>query len=487
MTDAGKANGGPGGLTKLPTHIRNFDDILRGGLPKGRTTVINGGPGTGKTVLAMECLCRNAMAGMGGLFLSFEEDPQRLRDNFASFGWPIPDLEARGMLTLLHSDLPYLAITAGEMDVQGMLALLSYHADNGVEMIVIDAVDVLLQVFPKPYDALQALQQLLHWLVKRGLTVLITSKADNRGKQHNIVLDYLVDCVIYLDQRIDTQMRTRRLRVVKYRGSGFLSNEYPYVISAEGIALIPINAVAVVDVPKEQRIGSGVDGLDEALGGGLWKGAGLLVSGPTGSGKSTLGCCFAAGRAHAGEKVFHVSFEEAPQAMISWTHGIGIDLAAPIRAGTLQMIALAPELQGPDAHLLAIVNQIERWQPEHFVLDPISALLRMGSPDAAFDFVVRLLGVCRSRGITCLFTKDAASDVLTPRFTGRGISSLVDAIVSIRYQEVGQHIRREVCVVKHRGSDHSHTWHEMTISHEGVTVGAEPSADVPSQSGRQDP
>ncbi|MFP4355456.1 MAG: circadian clock protein KaiC [Phycisphaerae bacterium] len=456
-------------MDKIPTRIRNLDKILAGGLPAGRSTVIIGKPGTGKTMLAMEFLARNAAHGLPGLFLSFEEHPGRLRDNFASFDWGLADSQQKGDLVLYHSDLPHVAIANGQINIDGLLAILQSHLDKGIKLLAIDSIDVLLGLFEPEQDS-KVLLRLQEWLRENGVTAVFTAKGDEQNLQQYGYLSYVADCVIHLDQRMAEQVRTRRLQVIKYRGSNFLSNEHPFVFTQKGMAFLPVNSVVYTGSSSQQRISTGVAGLDKSLDGGLHKGSTTLIAGPTGSGKTSLAAQFAVSAAARGQKTLMISYEESYDDLQNRMEGIGIDIQRCRQQGTLDVMNLVPEAKGVDEHLIDAVDRIESLRAEHLILDPVSALVRMGSGAAAFDFMIRLLGFCRSGGVTTLLTQDVAGDRIKPSLSGRGVSPLVDSIIRLRYREVDLRLHRELVVVKSRGSSHSHAYHGLGVGSQGLSV-----------------
>jgi len=459
------------GIPKVATGIRGLDRVLDGGLPAGRTTLFNGGPGAGKTVLAMEFLYRGAAAGSPGLFVSFEERVEDLRANAAAMGMDIAAMERAGTLTCMHADVPHQTIKAGEFDIQGLLAILDGRARAlRTDRIVLDAVDVLMRVFDDPEREREELYALYDWLRDRGMTAVLTVKSSPEEIQNYPFLDFMADCVLLLDQRMMGQIRTRRLTVVKYRGSGFLSNEHPYIISENGAALIPVSSMTLAQAVLDERLSSGCQALDEALGGGYRRGTGILLAGASGTGKTTLASSFTQNACRRNQKVLFLNFEQSRDVFFADMAAAGIDLRSAASGGWLRVIDRLPEATGVDQHLLAVLDEIDAFGPAHLVTDAISACRRMGSEEASFDFLLRLLTTCRSRGITCLFTNQTSPEEAVSSVCGAGISSLVDTLVALQYVDDGRELRRRLVVVKSRGTRHSMAYHRLFIGDDGISV-----------------
>ena len=461
-------------IPKIATGVRGLDRILEGGLPRGRTILLSGGPGTGKTALAMEVLYRGALAGEPGVFVSFEERIEDLRANAAAMGMDIAGCERDGTFRCVHAEIPHRAVRAGAFDIQGLLAILKGHVDAlGAKRIAIDAVDVLMRIFGDPEREREELHVLHDWLRDRGLTALITAKAETDRNPKYPFLDFMADCVLFLDQRIVGQVRTRRLNVVKYRGSAFLSNEQPYLITPRGIVLIPVSSMTLQRPVSGERVSSGNRRLDALLGGGFARGSSVLVTGTSGTGKTTVACTFAFEVQRRAEKVLFVGYEESEDALCANMRSVGLDLSSAIEGGGLRIMTALPEAAGAEQHLLNILDALDAFAPDHLVLDAVSACERMGSERAAFDFLVRLIATCRARGILCLATNQNLEKETIGAISGAGISSLVDTLVALHYADDGRALSRRLMVVKSRGSSHSHAYHPFRIGEHGLELEAE--------------
>jgi circadian clock protein KaiC len=460
-------------IPKVPTKIAGLDEILEGGIPCGRTTVVSGGPGSGKTVLGLEFLCRGAMAGEPGVFVTFEERAAAIRLNALAMGWDLADLEKAGKIAIIEARLPGEEIVCGDFDIQGLLAILNGHVKRiGARRIVMDALDVLLRIYDDLKHERNELSRLHNWLTDHGLTSILSVKTrhgDNQESQYEF-LDFMADCVIRLDHRVVGQVATRRLRVIKYRGSGFGTNEYPYVFGEHGIVLFPLTTAELTHQPLGTKISTGLKGLDVMLDGGFRLASCVLISGNSGTGKTTLASTFAQAACQRGERVLYLNFEESKEAMISGMLSPGIDLRPSLRDKTLIVQTATPESTGSDNHLNRVMETIARFKPDHLILDAVSACIRMGSKQAAFDFMMRLVSVVKERGITSILTNQIGNGVDNndEELSGIGFSSIVDAVVQLRFVETDEEMLRQILVIKSRGSAHSNRRQLYFITDRGI-------------------
>lgn len=460
-------------IARAATGIRGLDEVLFGGLPRGRITLIHGGSGCGKTVIALEALYRGALAGEPGVFASFEEDADAMRENAASLGWDLAGLERSGLLRMFHGDVPQNLVRAGEFDITGLLAILDRElARTGARRLAIDALDVLLRLYSDPDQRLQQLHALQGWLRSHGLTSVLTAKALSTDGRSADPLEFMADCVIWLDQRVVGQIATRRLRVRKFRGSAFHSNELPYLITTGGTVLMPISTVALGDRPLGEPASTDRPELDTILGGGIRRNACVLVAGATGTGKTTLVSTIAAAATARGEHVLYVSMEEAVEPFATAMGAAGIDLRPALRAGTMTFLAIAPEAAGIEDHLLHVLLTMDQVEPRFVIFDAISALQRGADPKAALDFVVRLHNTCKQRGITFLLTNQIGAGDAGAMLSGIGVSSLVDTVVLLELVRFPARLERRLSVLKSRGGPHSQAIHGFAISDRGLVVSA---------------
>ncbi len=460
-------------IPKVPTQIAGLDQILEGGLPRGRTTLVCGGPGSGKTVLGLEFLCRGAMAGEPGVFVTFEERAEAIRLNARSMGWDLAALEKAGKMAILEARMPGEEILAGDFDIQGMLAIVGGHATRiRARRVVMDALDVLLRIYDDLKRERNELSRLHDWLTDRGLTSVLSVKTHHDDAKHVSqyeFLDFMADCVIRLDHRVVGQVATRRLRVIKYRGSGFGTNEYPYVFGERGIVLFPLTTAELTHQPLGTKVSSGLKGLDLMLDGGFRRASCILISGNSGTGKTTVASTFAQAACRRGERVLCLNFEESKEALISGMLSAGIDLRPPVRARKLLIQTALPESMGSDDHLIRTMEAIDSFKPDHLILDAVSACLRMGSEQAAFDFMMRLISIVKERGITSILTNQIGASIGgDEELSGIGFSSVVDAVVQLRFVETNQEVNRQILIVKSRGSAHSNRRQSFVITDRGI-------------------
>lgn len=462
--------------------------MLEGGFPRGRTTLTIGGPGSGKTVLALQFLCAGAMAGEPGVFVTFEERVSAIRQNAMSMGWNLAELEKAGKVVLVEARLSGDEVTTGSFDIQGLLAIVGGHAKRiGAKRIVMDAVDVLLRVFPDQRSERNEMYRLHEWLIDRGLTNVLTAKAlQNEGASRYEFLDFMADCVVRLDHRVVGQVATRRLRVVKYRGSGFGTNEYPYVIGGRGITLFPLTKTELDHKPLGPKVSSGLAHLDTMLKGGYRRASCVLLSGSSGTGKTTMASSFVLSACRRGTKVLYLSFEESSEAIVNAMRSAGIDLRPAVRARKLLFQTALPESMGSDDHLIRALHAIETFKPEHVIVDALSACFRMGSEQAAFDYLMRLVGAMKERGITSIMTNQInCQEGSDEELSGIGFSSVVDAVIQLRFTESNQEITRQVLVVKSRGSAHSNRRQSYVITDRGIEFPDSPRPVPTEQHGRK--
>ncbi len=461
------------GLRKVPTHIAGLDDILNGGFPEGRTTLLLGGPGCGKSVLGLEFLYRGAMDGSSGIFVTFEERAEALRRNASGFGWDLESLEKGNTLFVLDAHPDPETILSGDFNLKGLLAIIGGKAaEMGARRIVIDAVDILLQLFGDPKRERSELYALNEWLTEQGMISIITSKGTGEkglSSQYEF-LEFMADCVLHLDQRVIEQVTTRRLRVIKYRGSGFRSNEHPFIISDEGLIAIPLSTISLKHKILGPKITSGHARLDTILDGGYRRGACVLISGTSGTGKTSLACTFVKAACGRGERVLYAGFEESEESLIANMFSPGIDLRPAVKAGTLEFITAMPEAMGAEEHLMHAIKAIRQFQPDHMVVDAISSCSRMGTEQAAFEYLMRLINTCKQKGITLVLTNQTKGFQEEHEISGIGISSVADTVIFLRYMDIGGELNRAILVLKARGTNHSNQYRELLITDHGIDI-----------------
>lgn len=460
-------------IAKTPTRIHGLDDILHGGLPTGRVTLVGGGPGTGKTVFGLEFLYRGALSDEPGIFLTFEESADNIRRNAAAFGWDLAALEKSGRLFVMGGGLDPQVLVSGDINLVGCLSIIAGKArELGARQVVIDALDVLMEYFDDPVREKREILALQNWLVEQGMTTLLTTKAakERRGPAAYDYLDFMADCVIHLDQRIQNQVNTKRLQIIKYRGSGYGSNEYPYIVAPDGLFFHGVSDMWLRYAPSGTRVSSGHEDLDAILGGGFIQGSAVLLSGLTGTGKTSFAATFARAASDKGRKVLYVNFEESRDSLVAGMRSIGVDLGGAIEGGALRVLAEMPESKGIEEHLYDKIKAIEDFAPDHLVVDAISACKRIAGEKASFDFIMRLVNYSRLRGITAILVNQADSLTGDQEISGIGVSSIIDTIVLLRYEGRGDETRRRLQVLKSRGSRHSRRWHGFSLTDAGIRI-----------------
>ncbi|MHB8483220.1 MAG: circadian clock protein KaiC [Nitrospiria bacterium] len=462
------------GIPKIPTGIDGLDLVLGGGVPAGRMTLVSGGAGSGKTMVGMQCLLHGADAGEPGIFVMFEERAAAVRQNTLARGWDLAPLEKKNKLCLLDARLSPETVVSGDFSIKSLLAILDQKTRAmKARRIVIDAVDALLYLYDSPLRERQELYTLHEWLLDQGLTTIMTVKTIPQKESYSryAFLDFMADCVIHVDQRVTAQITTRRLRVIKYRASGYGRNEYPFVINQDGISVIPITSNMLQHVPPGPRVSSGHARLDDVLAGGYKRGTSILIVGTAGSGKTTLACVFVQAACLRGERVLYLNFEESVESMVSAMLSPGLALGPLIKNGILMVRSYLPEAMGVEEHLFHALKAMDEFQPRHVVVDAISACKRMGSESNAFEYLMRFLNACKERGITSLFINQATGPDIIEEISGIGISSIIDTVVFLHHRPIGDAMKRHLIVIKSRGSKHSEQFHEFRITDRGIDLG----------------
>ena len=460
-------------LPKCPTGIAGLDEITHGGLPLGRPTLICGGAGCGKTLLAMEFLVRGAQEfGEPGVFVAFEERPDELAQNVASLGFDLPALEQQGLLSLdyIHFERNEIEET-GEYDLEGLFIRLGYAIDSiGAKRVVLDTIETLFAGLTNHGILRGELKRLFRWLKDKGVTAIITAeRGDGTFTRHGLE-EYVSDCVIMLDNRVIEQLSTRRLRIVKYRGSTHGSNEYPFLIGASGFSVLPITSLELTHRVSEERISSGVPDLDTMLEGkGYFRGSSVLVSGTAGTGKTSLAAAFVDAACRRGEKCLYLAFEESPDQLVRNMRSIGVDLAPWIAQGLLHIEAARPMSYGLEMHLALIHQLVREYQPHAVIVDPITSFLAVGSGLESKTMLMRLIDYLKMQQITALLT-NLNSDGSTQERTDVGISSVIDTWLLLRDIELNGERNRGMYILKSRGMAHSNQIREFVLSEHGVKL-----------------
>ncbi len=463
----------PQQLAKAPTGIPGLDEITDGGLPAGRPTLVCGDAGCGKTLLGMEFLVRGATQfGEPGVFLAFEETAEELTQNVASLGFDLAALVERKQLALdyVHID-PAEIEEAGDFDLQGLFIRLGYAIDAiGAKRVVLDTIETLFAGLPNPLILRAELRRLFRWLKDKGVTAIITGERGDGLLTRQGLEEYVSDCVIVLDHRAHDLISTRRLRVLKYRGSTHGTNEYPFLIDAEGISVLPVTSLGLDHVASNERVSSGVPRLDAMLdGAGFYRGSSVLVSGTAGTGKSSLAAHFAAATCTRGERTLYFSFEESPSQIQRNQRSIGLDLSQWVEQGLLQFHSTRPTFTGLEMHLASMHRAIERFRPRSVILDPLNSFVSMGNEHEVKSMLMRLIDFLKLQQITGLFSSLTAGGGALDH-TDTAISSLIDTWLMLMAVDAGGERNRSLSILKSRGMDHSNQTREFLITGQGIEL-----------------
>lgn len=457
-------------LEKAPTGIEGFDEITMGGLPKGRPSLVCGSAGCGKTLFSMEFLVRGATEfGEPGVFVAFEESEEDLATNVASLGFDLDDLRARNMLRLDQIVVERSEIEeTGEYDLEGLFIRLGYAIDSiGAKRVVLDTIETLFSGLSNAAILRNELQRLFRWLKDKGVTTVITGERGDGALTRQGLEEYVSDCVILLDHRVQGQVSTRRLRIVKYRGSLHGTNEYPFLIDRDGFSVLPVTTMGLSHGTSDERVSSGVEELDKMLGGGYYRGSSVLITGTAGTGKSSLSAHFANATCAAGEKCLYFAFEESQTQIVRNMRTIGIDLQRWIDAGLLQIHSTRPMHYGLEMHLATMQRTINRFQPKAVIVDPVTNFESIGTPADVNAMLIRLVDLLKSRGVTCFFVT-LTSGGSAQETTDVGMSSLMDTWMLVRDIELNGERNRGFYVLKSRGMKHSNQIREFTITTSGI-------------------
>ena len=460
-------------LPKTPTGIRGLDDITGGGLPAGRPTLVCGGPGCGKTLLSLEFLVRGAReSGEPGVFVSFEETAEELIANCSSLGFDLAGLVEQKLLGLDYVHLERSEIeVAGEYDLEGLFVRLAFAIDSvGATRVVLDSIESLFGALPNEAVLRAELRRLFRWLKQRGLTTVVTGERGERTLTRHGIEEYVSDCVIVLDNRVVDQVSTRRLRVAKYRGSMHGANEYPFLVDADGLSVLPVTSMGLKHKASRERVPSGVPRLDAMLGGkGYYRGSSILVSGTAGSGKTSLAAHFADATCRRGERCLSFLFEESPDQFLRNMESIGLKLQPWVKKGLLRLHASRPSLTGLEKHLAVMLREIESFDPQVIVVDPMSSFTGSGGELEVKAMWLRLVDAVKSRGATLMLVNLAVAG-LPAEHTDAAISSLIDTWILLRDVEQGGERNHSLYVLKSRGMAHSNQVRELRITSQGIEL-----------------
>ena len=460
-------------LPKTSTGIRGLDEITRGGLPQGRPTLVCGGPGSGKTLLALTFLVNGAIQfDEPGVLMTFEENDQEIASDVASLGFDLPELVAAHKLAVDYVRVERSEIEeTGEYDLEGLFVRLDHAIRSvGAKRVVLDTIESLFAGLKNDSILRSELRRLFRWLKEQGVTAVITGERGDGLLTRQGLEEYVSDAVILLDHRVQDQVSTRRLRVVKYRGSYHGTNEFPFLINADGISVLPVSSMALQHDAPLERVSSGIARLDEMLSGkGFYRGSTILVSGTAGTGKTSLAAHFLDAACRRGERCLCFLFEESPQQLLRNMRSIGIDLEPWIGAGLLRFHADRPSRYGLETHLVAMYETVAAFKPTVTVIDPVTNLMTVGTYADVQAMLTRMIDHLKTENITAMLTSLMPGQIDIER-TETAISSLMDTWMVLANDPVDGRHRRGLYVLKSRGMAHSNELREFVLTDQGLTM-----------------
>lgn len=458
---------------KAKTGIQGMDEITGGGFPKGRPTLICGSAGCGKTLMAMQFLIGGIVQfNEPGIFMAFEETKDELTQNVASLGFDLNQLISENKLKLDHVRIERSEIEeTGAYDLEGLFIRLGHAIDSiGAKRVVLDTIESLFSGLNNQAVLRSEIRRLFRWLKEKGVTAIITGERGDGSLTRQGLEEYVSDCVILLDHRVIDQISTRRLRIVKYRGTTHGTNEYPFLIDKDGISVLPVTSLELKYVSSNEKRSTGIDGIDEMLDGkGYYKGSGILVSGTAGTGKTSIASYMAAACCKRNERVLYFAFEESETQICRNMSSIGLKLAPCIEDGTLKIEALSPTSYGLEMHLVLMHKHINAFKPDMVIVDPITNLQTIGTCKEVKAMLTRLVYFLKSKGITAIFTSEIKNnEFVDPE--DEGISSLMDTWLIVRDIENNGERNRGLYVIKSRGMHNSNKVREFIINNNGLTL-----------------
>jgi circadian clock protein KaiC len=465
-------------LPKTPTGIEGLDEITEGGFPKGRPVLVCGSAGCGKTLMAIQFLVKGILENNEpGVFMSFEETPTDLSENVKSLGFDLKDLIKQKKLKIDHVRIEKSEIEeTGEYDLEGIFIRLGHAIDSiGAKRVVLDTIESLFGGMDNVTLLRSEIRRLFSWLKEKGVTAIITGERGDSTLTRQGLEEYVSDCVILLDFRVIDQIATRRLRIVKYRGSTHGTNEYPFLIDENGISVLPVTSLKLEHKTSREIISTGLRILDKLFDrGGYFRGSSTLITGTAGTSKTILGCYFALGSCLRKERVLYFSFEESPDQLIRNIRSIGINLDPYVKSKLLYIFASRPSLQGLEMHLLLVHKLIKELKPKAVIIDPISSLITIGSNSEVRAMLVRLIDMLKLNGISAYFTSLTHNDSNDHSdYTVDAVSSLADTWINLENEERKEKRTRSLSIIKSRGMGHSNDRFEFIITPKGIRSSAD--------------
>ena len=460
-------------ISKAPTGIQGLDEVTYGGLPKGRPTLLCGAAGCGKTLFSMTFLYNGVVDyDEPGVFIAFEEQTSDLLKNVGSLSYDLQRLIDQKKLAIDHVHIERNQIEeSGDYDLEGLFIRLNYAIDSvGAKRVVIDTIETLFGGLSNPAILRAELRRLFEWLKEKGVTAIITGERGQGVLTRHGLEEYVSDCVILLDNRVNEQLSTRRLRIVKYRGSAHGTNEYPFIIDQEGITVMPITSAGLEHDASTERLSSGIPDLDIMLENkGFYRGSSILVSGMAGAGKSTVSAHFANSVCARGERCIYFAMEESPAQIVRNMKSVGLNLQQWIDKGLLKFSAKRPSLFGLETHLASMHRDVTLFEPSAVIVDPLSALMNAGITSDVHSMVLRLVDFLKSREVTAVFTNLTHGNVENAK-TDMEISSLMDAWLLLYNKESNGEHNRQLYLLKSRGMAHSNQVREFLLTREGIKL-----------------
>lgn len=462
-------------LQKCLTGIKGFDEITEGGLPKNRTTLISGGAGSGKTLFGIDFLINGAINYKEhGVFMSFEETADELFKDVASLNLDLKVLVSQKKIVLEHVILERKDIQEKDFNLEGLLIRLEQAIDSvSAKRIVLDSIESLFAGITDNGILRLEIKRLFGWLKEKQVTAIVTGEPGQDSYTHHGMEQYISDCIILLDNRVDEEVSVRRIRVVKYRGSNHGTNEYPFVIDDDGLSVIPITSAELNQPGTAKRVSTGIPSLDKLLKGlGYTKGSTILASGTAGTGKTSLAAAFAIETCKREERCLFLSYEESAGQLIQNMKSIGFNFEPLIKKGLLKIVSTRPTFVGLEKHLLDLYKTIDGFKPKSVVIDPLTSLIGEGSPREVRSMITRMIDVLKTQGITGFFTSLVSSNAQNDTSGEIGVSSLIDTWIVVRELEekVGKKRVRGLYIVKSRGTGHSSDVHKLILSDDGISL-----------------
>jgi len=460
-------------LAKLPTGIEGFDHLSHGGLPQHRTSLLIGGPGAGKTVLALQCLVNAARQQRApGIFVAFEESPSQILANGNTFDWGLSSLTPK-KLFIMDAHLSPTLVKAGDFDLVGMLAMLAAKKQEiGAQWIVFDGIDVLLTLLQDPAAEMRELYRLRDWLADNALTAILTAKTESRSSETPLYgcLQFMVDCVVRLQRHQENRIAVQTLQITKYRGSGYAAAEFPLSFGPSGIEVGGAGAPEMEHKAPVQRLSAGFEQLDTMLGGGVFRGSSTLITGVPGTSKTTLAGKFIEAACQRGERSLFISFDESAEQIVRNLSSVGIALKAHVKSGLLRMHSARTEGISAEEHLLRISALAREHRPQCMVIDPFTAIAKSGELDAARTVANRLIYTVKDADITLMVTALSETEGPGGEATELQISTIADTWIHLSYQVRGGERNRALTIVKSRGTSHSNQVRELILSKAGLSL-----------------